>query len=59
MAFNNSPMKKIADENTSKYNKERQSHLAFSWYNTSELHKEHNEIRKEAQLKSWSENNNK
>ena len=27
----------------------------FEWYNGSELHKEHNKIRKEAQLKDWSD----
>ena len=34
--------------------KEEQWHKRFEWYNSSELHKEHNEIRREAQIKDWS-----
>jgi len=33
--------------------KEEQWNKRFEWYNTSELHKEHNEIRREAQIKDW------
>lgn len=42
-----------------KWNIERNSIEAMSWYNGSELHKSHNKARKEAQLKSWASNKEK
>lgn len=51
-AWNKSDEKK---RRVSKRNKERDSVQHMRWYNGSDLHKEHNEIRKKAQLKSWSE----
>lgn len=41
--------------NTIKWNKKRNSVAAMKWYNGSELHKEHNVIRKEAQIKDWAD----
>lgn len=46
-------------ERTSELNKQRDSVSAMSWYNGSDLHKEHNKIRRAAQNKSWSDADNK
>ncbi|MBC8411820.1 MAG: portal protein [Rhodobacteraceae bacterium] len=56
IAYNKSDEKRAL---TSKQNIERNSVAAMSWYNGSELHKSHNESRKNAQLKSWAENKEK
>jgi hypothetical protein len=62
-----SHVREISSKNITKYNKsdtkkqrnkelakEQKWHLRFVDYNNSDLHKEHNIIRKEAQLKDWS-----
>tara|TARA_Y100000034_G_C6909853_1_gene423924 strand:- start:3083 stop:12598 length:9516 start_codon:yes stop_codon:yes gene_type:complete len=41
-------------ERTSTLNKQRNSTKAMAWYNGSDLHKEHNVIRREAQKRVWS-----
>lgn len=40
----------------SENNRKRNSVAAFAWYNGSDLHKRHNEVRKNAQLESWEKN---
>lgn len=51
--YNKSPEKRAK---TTRQNIERDSVSAMKWYNGSDLHKEHNEIRRVAQLDSWSKN---